>query len=123
VRPSTAAAIVAAALAVAACADDDEPSAVERAVGGGKPTEIETPAPPGTDRGRRLVAASGCLGCHRVANAGNPGPGPDLTRVGRRMSRDRIERVLVDPQPPMPSYSAMKPADRREVARYLAALR
>jgi ubiquinol-cytochrome c reductase cytochrome b subunit/menaquinol-cytochrome c reductase cytochrome b/c subunit len=123
VRPSTAAAIVAAALAVVACADEDEPSAVERAVGGGEPTKIDAPAPPGTERGRELVAASGCLGCHRVGSTGNPGPGPDLTHIGSNLPEREIEGVLVDPTPPMPSYRRMPARDRREIVRYLAALR
>jgi ubiquinol-cytochrome c reductase cytochrome b subunit/menaquinol-cytochrome c reductase cytochrome b/c subunit len=96
---------------------------MERAVGGGEPTKIETPAPPGTERGRDLVAASGCLGCHQVGSVGNAGPGPDLTRVGERLTQAELERVLVDPKPPMPSFESMPERDRREVARYLAALR
>ena len=92
------------------------------AVGGG-PTKIEAPAPAGTERGRDLVAASGCLGCHRLGSVGNPGPGPELTRIGGRLTQAEIERVLVDPTPPMPSFESMPARDRREVARYLAALR
>ena len=93
------------------------------AVSQGKPTEIETPAPPGTDEGRQLVAASGCLGCHRVGQAGNAGPGSELTDIGSRLPRRAIERVLVDPTAPMPSYERMPARDRAEIARYLSALR
>ena len=89
----------------------------------GRPTEIKVPTRPGLEKGRDLAASSGCLACHRIGGSGNAGPGSNLTRVGRRLDRAEIERVLVDPEPPMPSYEGIGRANRREIARYLASLR
>jgi ubiquinol-cytochrome c reductase cytochrome b subunit/menaquinol-cytochrome c reductase cytochrome b/c subunit len=69
------------------------------------------------------VAASGCLGCHRIGESGNAGLGPNLTKVGRRLTRRQIERALVDPVAPMPSYRGRAARDRAAIARYLAALK
>jgi ubiquinol-cytochrome c reductase cytochrome b subunit/menaquinol-cytochrome c reductase cytochrome b/c subunit len=107
---------------LSACTSEDEPTFVERALTG-KPTQIKTPAPRGTDAGRNLVAASGCLACHRVGGSGNTGPGSDLTHVGKRLPGREIARVLVDPLAPMPSYESLPARDRAEIVRYLAALR
>jgi mono/diheme cytochrome c family protein len=112
-----------AALALSACSDEDVAALVALLLTSGEPTQIETPAPPGTDRGRQLVAASGCLGCHRIGKTGNTGPGPDLTDIGSRLPRREIERVLVDPVAPMPSFRGLSAPDRAEIVRYLAALR
>ena len=81
------------------------------------------PAAPGTERGRTLAAGSGCLACHRIGRSGNGGPGRDLTHIGKRLRRPAIERALVDPVAPMPSYETLPARDRHEIARYLAALR
>jgi mono/diheme cytochrome c family protein len=114
------------ATAATACGGSDGPGRTageSEAASPGRPTEIRTPAPPGTDRGRSLVAASGCLGCHRVGSSGNVGPGPNLTRIGRRLIRRQIERTLVAPEAPMPSYRGQAARDRAEIVRYLAALK
>jgi ubiquinol-cytochrome c reductase cytochrome b subunit/menaquinol-cytochrome c reductase cytochrome b/c subunit len=89
----------------------------------GRPTEIELPTAPHLRRGRDLVAASGCLGCHRVGRQGNQGPGPDLTHVGGSLPRTAIGRVLVDPVAPMPSYSSLSARKRAALVEYLASLR
>jgi hypothetical protein len=117
--------IALAAAAVAGCGSEGESvdDRVRDAAVGGAPTEIELRGTPGTDEGRRLVAASGCLGCHRIGRNGNEGPGPDLTNVGERLPARAIGRVLVDPVPPMPSYSSLPAAKRAEIVRYLASLR
>jgi menaquinol-cytochrome c reductase cytochrome b/c subunit len=117
VRPVAAALAVTAALAVptalAGCGD-----------GGGSPTsiDVETENP----RGREVAASSGCLGCHSLGDAGNRGPGPDLTKVGVRLPRERIAEVLVDPPEPMPSYARLKeqkPQDFEALVDFLAGLR
>ncbi len=57
------------------------------------------------DRGRAVAAQAGCLACHRIGDAGNEGPGPELTDVAARLPRAAIARTLVAPVAPMPSYS------------------
>jgi mono/diheme cytochrome c family protein len=76
-----------------------------------------------SSRGASLVGSSGCLGCHKLGEAGNDGPGPELTDVGGRLSRAEIADVLVNPQPPMPSYEDLPDAERDAIVDYLAALR
>ncbi len=43
-----------------------------------------------------LVNAAGCIGCHKVNNAGGA-VGPDLTRVGARHSAQAIRQKILDP--------------------------
>ena len=56
------------------------------------------------DLGRAVAAQSGCLACHRIGDAGNPGPGPDLTHVASRLPGAAIARTLIRPTAPMPSF-------------------
>lgn len=103
-------ALVAAAGALAGCSDD-------------QPTDLRVDTE--FERGREVAASSGCLGCHRIADQGNTGPGPDLSKVGARMSRDRLARVLVNPTAPMPSYQRLRDEQRsdfNELVKFLAAL-
>ena len=100
--------------------------------GGGEPrsdppgpqaTTKRLPDVEGADRGRRLVAQSGCLACHRIGEMGSEGgPGPSLTEVGQRMPRSAIRRTLVAPTPPMPSYADLEADELDELARYLSGL-
>jgi menaquinol-cytochrome c reductase cytochrome b/c subunit len=82
------------------------------------------PAPRG--RGKEVAASSGCLGCHRIAEQGNPGPGPELSKIGARLNREEIARTLVDPKAPMPSYAGLRDEQPRqfdELVKFLASLR
>jgi ubiquinol-cytochrome c reductase cytochrome b subunit/menaquinol-cytochrome c reductase cytochrome b/c subunit len=77
-------------------------------------------------QGKNVVAASGCLGCHRIGENGNAGPGPDLTHIGARTARDAIARTLVNPTAPMPSYAGLRernPEQFEALVDYLAALK
>lgn len=74
-------------------------------------------------RGAQLVDSEGCLGCHQIGTEGNSGPGPELTKIGGELSAAEIEDVLVDPQPPMPSFADLPDGDRAAIAEYLAGLR
>jgi len=98
------------------------------------PTVIEVSAPPAVrtaggrrlaqfEAGRKLVARSGCLACHRIGDSGNRGPGPDLTHVGSVLSRARIERSLVRPTAPMPSFKHVPRAKLRDIVVFLSLLR
>ena len=59
-------------------------------------------------RGQQVVAQSGCGACHKFGENGNAGPGPDLTRIGARLPRQAIERTLVNPTAPMPSFRGLQ---------------
>ncbi len=73
--------------------------------------------------GGAVVARTGCLACHRIAEAGNRGPGSDLTHVGARLPPAAIERALVDSPAPMPSFSRLPNYQRRTLVDFLAQLR
>lgn len=73
--------------------------------------------------GGRVVAQSGCLACHRIGEAGNNGPGPDLTQVGGRLTAGAIERAIVDPTAPMPSFRNLPSAKLRALVAFLSLLR
>jgi cytochrome c551/c552 len=59
---------------------------------------LEHPAGAGTD-GNTLMQRHGCLSCHRVDVEADVGTmvGPDLSRVGARLSADQIRQAIVDP--------------------------
>ena len=118
--------IAAAAVAVlgGGCGSDDEPEGTRSAPpASAAPSELRLPRTPGTDAGRNLVAASGCLGCHRIGSTGNGGPGPDLTHIGDRLRPPALGRALVDPVAPMPSFEAIPAPKRAQIVQYLASLR
>lgn len=73
--------------------------------------------------GEAVAADSGCLACHRIAEAGNKGPGSGLTHVGSRLSPVAIERALVESRAPMPSFSRLPESERRALVYFLAQLR
>jgi hypothetical protein len=72
--------------------------------------------------GRAVVEQSGCLACHRIGGQGAGEPGPALTHVGSTMPRRSIERVLIDAEPPMPSFSQLPRAKFRALVRFLSLL-
>jgi ubiquinol-cytochrome c reductase cytochrome b subunit/menaquinol-cytochrome c reductase cytochrome b/c subunit len=99
--------------------------------GGPFSIEISPPSLKHASRSRRrlfaagatVAAESGCLACHRIGTAGNRGPGPDLTRVGDRLPPLAIERTLIRPTPPMPSFRNLPPARKRALVAFLSLLR
>jgi mono/diheme cytochrome c family protein len=90
--------------------------------GSNEPTKLDLPGDT-TSRGGQLAGSSGCLGCHKIGGSGNDGPGPELTHIGSRIPRAEIERVLVEPTAPMPSFQSMPQADRDALAAYLSSLK
>jgi mono/diheme cytochrome c family protein len=72
--------------------------------------------------GRSVAAQSGCLACHRMGAAGNRGPGSDLTNVGSRLSRRGIERAILNPTAPMPSFRHLPKAKLRALVTFLSLL-
>jgi menaquinol-cytochrome c reductase cytochrome b/c subunit len=92
----------------------------------GSPTEIEMGVSKQLEPGKAVAASSGCLGCHKIGENGNAGPGPALTTVGARLPRQAIARTLINPTPPMPSFSKLRqqnPKEFDELVNFLSSLK
>ena len=92
----------------------------------GSPTEIDMKVAPQYEKGKEAVAASGCLGCHKIGENGNAGPGPPLTNIGSRLGKQAIARTLINPTPPMPPFTALKQDDPQkfnELVNFLSSLK
>jgi ubiquinol-cytochrome c reductase cytochrome b subunit/menaquinol-cytochrome c reductase cytochrome b/c subunit len=92
----------------------------------GSPTEIELEVEPQYEKGRDVAASSGCTACHTFGENGNHGPGPDLTEIGARLPAPAIERTLLNPTSPMPSYADLRadqPEKFQELVNFLASLK
>ena len=91
----------------------------------GPPSEIELKVAPRYEEGAAVAAANGCLACHKIAHNGGD-IGPPLTDVGDRLGRDAIQRTLVNPTQPMPSYSKLqqdKPEQFDQLVEFIASLK
>jgi menaquinol-cytochrome c reductase cytochrome b/c subunit len=91
----------------------------------GAPSEIELATSPQFERGKNVTASAGCLACHKIGENGGT-LGPDLTTIGDRLGRDAIERTLVNPTSPMPSYRTFReqsPREFNELVNYVASLK
>ncbi len=73
--------------------------------------------------GQQVANQSGCGACHRFGEAGNAGPGPDLTKIGETLPAEAIARTLRNPTAPMPSYADLPPKKFNALVDYLASLR
>jgi ubiquinol-cytochrome c reductase cytochrome b subunit/menaquinol-cytochrome c reductase cytochrome b/c subunit len=60
------------------------------------------------EKGKQVMAQSGCLACHKVGENGNDGPGPHLTDIGARLPSQAIARTLVNPTAPMPPFTGLQ---------------
>jgi menaquinol-cytochrome c reductase cytochrome b/c subunit len=100
----------------------------------GPPTTIELPTPTavaqaagtslaGFEAGRKVVAQSGCLACHKLGDNGNAGPGPDLTHIAARLPRQAIARTLVNPTAPMPSFKNLPAKKFSAIVNFLSQLK
>ena len=100
----------------------------------GSPTAIELATPAsitqagGTtlqefEAGKKVVAQSGCLACHKIGENGNAGPGPDLTHIASRLKSQGIARTLVNPTAPMPSFKNLPPQKFKAVVEFLSQLK
>jgi menaquinol-cytochrome c reductase cytochrome b/c subunit len=85
----------------------------------GPPTQIDMPTPAAVvaegpavvreyEAGRQVMAQSGCLACHKVGENGNSGPGPELTDIADRLPAAGIQRTLINPTAPMPSFASLQ---------------
>jgi menaquinol-cytochrome c reductase cytochrome b/c subunit len=75
------------------------------------------------EAGKKVVAQSGCLACHKIGENGNSGPGPDLSHIAARLPRQGIARTLVNPQAPMPSFKNLPPKKFTAIVNFLAQLK
>src|SRR5438874_10914661 len=73
----------------------------------GSPNSIDLAVPKQFEAGKLVAAQSGCLACHKFGDNGNDGPGPNLTKIGKRLPREAIARTLQNPTTPMPSYTSL----------------
>ncbi len=100
----------------------------------GAPTQIDMPTPPAVlalgpttvaqfDHGKSVAAQSGCEACHKFGENGNTGPGPPLTHIASRISRDALARTLVNPTAPMPSYANLPKDKFNALVTFLANLK
>lgn len=85
----------------------------------GPPTQIDMPTPKAViaqgpqftalyEKGRQVVAQSGCEACHKFGDNGNDGPGPQLTHIAKNLPKQAIARTLINPTAPMPSFQALQ---------------
>jgi len=89
----------------------------------GAPSEIEMDVAPQYEEGKLAVAGQGCLGCHKLGENGNDGPGPELTDIGSKLPAAGIERTLVNPSGIMPAYGDLPPEKLDAIVDFLATLR
>jgi menaquinol-cytochrome c reductase cytochrome b/c subunit len=100
----------------------------------GSPTAIEMPTPAHVlkaggstlaeyEAGKKAVAQSGCLACHKIGENGNSGPGPNLTNIASRLPQQAIARTLVNPTAPMPSFKNLPPKKFQAIVSFLSQLK
>src|SRR3712207_625130 len=100
----------------------------------GSPTAIEMEAPASVvaegpervrafEEGKQITAQSGCLACHKIGENGNDGPGPPLTQIGARLPREALERTLINPTAPMPSFRDLPQEQFDSLVEFLAQLK
>jgi menaquinol-cytochrome c reductase cytochrome b/c subunit len=88
----------------------------------GSPTEIEMTVAKEYEDGKEIVATQGCLGCHKIGENGNDGPGPELTHIAERIPRAAIIRSLNVGPGIMPPYDGLSEQKLNAAADFLASL-
>jgi menaquinol-cytochrome c reductase cytochrome b/c subunit len=89
----------------------------------GAPDQIDLKVPASAQAGETVANQSGCGACHKFGEAGNPGPGPNLTHVGSTLPAQAIARTLRNPTAPMPSFAGLPPKKFDALVQFLSALR
>jgi menaquinol-cytochrome c reductase cytochrome b/c subunit len=89
----------------------------------GSPNSIEYEVAEKYEKGKLIVAQSGCLACHKIGHNGNDGPGPDLTEIANVLPKAAILRTLENPTPPMPSFAGMPEEKKQAMVDFLSQLR
>ncbi len=99
----------------------------------GPPSEVEIDPPRNVvaagpqaieefEKGGQVVAQSGCLACHKIGENGNDGPGPELTDIGARLPTQAIQRTLISPTAPMPSFQSLSETSPQQFEQMVAFL-
>jgi quinol-cytochrome oxidoreductase complex cytochrome b subunit len=88
---------------------------------GGSPTEIDMKVVPQYEAGKEVVAASGCLACHKIGENGGT-LGPELTHIASRVPRAAIVRSVEIGPGIMPSFRELPPKKLNELADFLSSL-
>ena len=89
----------------------------------GPPTAIDLPSAPQYEKGKQIVAQSGCLACHAIGdNGAHGGLGPELTEIGAQIPREAIKRSVTIGPGIMPSFQGLGEENLNAVADYLASL-
>jgi menaquinol-cytochrome c reductase cytochrome b/c subunit len=88
----------------------------------GSPNSIEYEVAEKYEKGKLIVAQSGCLACHKIGHNGNDGPGPDLTEIANVLPKAAILRTLENPTPPMPSFAGMPEEKKTAMVDFLSQL-
>src|SRR5919197_2924165 len=98
----------------------------------GAPSEVDLPVKASRpqektmlEKGQKVLASSGCLGCHKIGENGNT-LGPNLTEIGDKLGKDAIARTLENPPSFMPSFAKLRednPAQFDQLVRYVASLK
>jgi menaquinol-cytochrome c reductase cytochrome b/c subunit len=89
----------------------------------GAPDQISLKVPASAQAGQTVANQSGCGACHKFGEAGNAGPGPNLTHIGSKLPSQAIARTLRNPTAPMPSFAGLPPKKFNALVQYLSALR
>jgi menaquinol-cytochrome c reductase cytochrome b/c subunit len=89
----------------------------------GAPDQIDLKVPASAQAGQQVANQSGCGACHKFGEAGNSGPGPNLSHIGSTLPSQAIARTLRNPTAPMPSYADLPPKKFNALVDYLSALR
>jgi len=89
----------------------------------GPPTHIDLATAPQYEKGKQIVAQSGCLACHAIGeNGAHGGLGPELTEIGAQIPREAIKRSVTIGPGIMPSFQGLGDENLNAVADYLASL-
>jgi menaquinol-cytochrome c reductase cytochrome b/c subunit len=89
----------------------------------GSPNEIDLEVAAQYEPGKLVTAQSGCLACHKIGENGNDGPGPELTDIADRLPAAGIQRTLINPTAPMPSFKNLPPEKFNALVTYLSQLK
>jgi menaquinol-cytochrome c reductase cytochrome b/c subunit len=89
----------------------------------GAPDQISLKVPASALAGQQVANQSGCGACHKFGEAGNAGPGPNLTHIGSKLPSQAIARTLRNPTAPMPSFAGLPKKKFDALVNYLSSLR
>jgi ubiquinol-cytochrome c reductase cytochrome b subunit len=84
------------------------------------PAQVKQSLSPTAAQGAAVFEQKGCINCHRIAGVGGQ-RGPDLTRVGTRLSTDELTWRILNGGRNMPAYgSSLTPQDVSTLVGFLS---